>query len=177
MTSVALYLRVQTSLAASIHPRLPHTPQHAALVLGNPPGVLWIRLAFVFHLCHPTFLCIFKTKEMLSGLTACAWAILCLGNIPPSSVAKSSLSFWTRVKLHLPCETHVLATGPASTPLSCAPPVSHRAFFKPWCHHFAWVWLMHAQNHRLEVRSQSFSFVLFSNNARSKNGFNSLLQI
>lgn len=57
----------------------------------------WVSLAFDFCLCHPTFICISKTKA-LSVLFA--YAVL-VGNIPTSYLAKCSLSFWTQVKLHV----------------------------------------------------------------------------
>lgn len=58
----------------------------------------WVSLAFDFCLCHPTFICISKTKAL--SILFASYAVL-VGNIPTSYLAKCSLSFWTQVKLNV----------------------------------------------------------------------------
>lgn len=90
---------IQASLAAVIYLCLPRAPQPAA---SQPCSQVFceISLAFHFYFCHPTFSCISNTKELLSVLSACALAVLLVGNIPTSYLSKSSLSFQIQIMLN-----------------------------------------------------------------------------
>lgn len=118
-----------------------------------------ISLAFDFYLCHPTFFGISKTEKILSALSACAQAVLLVGNIPTSCLAKSSLSSGHRSSCASSVKPPMTATGPVRAPLSRVLPTSMLHPLQAWVVSHGPVIIClgwgssSQQNYRLQIKS------------------------
>lgn len=118
-----------------------------------------ISLAFDFYLCHPTFYGISKTEKILSALSACAQAVLLVGNIPTSYLAKSSLSSRHSSSCAFSVKLPMTATGPGTAPLSRVLPTSKIPPLQAWVVSHGHVIICLGwgsspqQNYRLQIKS------------------------
>lgn len=169
MTLCCSQEKAQTPLATFVQ------PHHAFLTFRSMlPQALPIfqafcetSLAFDFYFSHLTFFCISKTKEILAALSACAQAVLLVWNTLTSYLAKSSLSCGPRSSWASSMRPSMMVqrTGPVRAPPSCVLPTSLHTLYK---HRWSQVAMssFHShrtqcpqQNYRLQVKSQSLSFI------------------